>query len=204
MDVLVTDPWLKRRLLRGRRARDVDRFDEVWNGVYILAAPFDNDHQRLVAGLSFLLHDALGRTGSVDVRLNIVVSDREHGWRRNYRIPDVALRYHDSVSRIRETHWLGGPDFLIEVVSRGDRSRKKRPFYAKIGVREMMVVDRDPWAVELYRLDEGELKLVGKSTVEDSQPVASEVVPLAFRLVAGDPTPRIEVEHREDGRSWLV
>ncbi|HEY2154344.1 MAG TPA: hypothetical protein VGH33_01855, partial [Isosphaeraceae bacterium] len=63
MDVLVTDPWLKRRLLRSRRVRDVDRFDEVWNGIYILAEPFDNEHQRLVARFCFTLHDAVGRTG---------------------------------------------------------------------------------------------------------------------------------------------
>ncbi len=120
---------------------------------------------------------------------------------RNYRVPDVVVRYKDGVSKIHDTHWLGGPDFLIEVVSRGDRSRKKRPFYAKIGVREMMVVDRRPWAIELYRLADGELKLAGKSTLAESIEVASEVVPLGFRLVEEGGKPRIEVVHRADGRA---
>ncbi len=204
MDILVTEQELKRKLLRQRRACGGDRWDEVWNGVYVMSPLANNDHQRLVARLYYVLQEAFGLDSPVEARTGVNVSDRDEEWEKNFRVPDVVVRLPGGVAQDRGDYWLGGPDFLIEVVSRGDRSRKKRPFYAKIGVREMMVVDRNPWAVELYRLADGELKLVGKSTLEDSQPVASEVVPLAFRLVAGAETPRIEVEHRRDGRRWLV
>ncbi len=204
MDILVTDADLKRKLLRRRRERGADHHDEVWNGVYIMSPLANNEHQRFVGLLFFALQDALGSDPSIEVRPGVNVSDRDEEWEKNYRVPDVVLRLPGSVAQDRGEYWLGGPDFLIEVASRGDRSRKKRPFYAKIGVREMMVVDRRPWAIELYRLADGELKLVGKSTLDESIQVASEVVPLGFRLIEEGGKPRIEVVHREDGRRWLV
>ena len=38
---------------------------------------------------------------------------------------------------------VGGPDFLVEVASPGDRSLDKLAFYEGIGVRELLMVDRD-------------------------------------------------------------
>ena len=204
MDILVTDAGLKREILRQRRARGLDHHDEVWNGVYVMSPLANNDHQRLVARLCYVLQEAVGFDSPIEVRPGVNVSDRDEDWEKNYRVPDVVLRLPDGAAQDRGEYWLGGPDFLIEVASRGDRSRKKRPFYASIGVREMMVVDRNPWAIELYRLAEGEMQLVGKSTLAESIQVASAVVPLAFRLVEQDGKPWIEVVHRQDGRRWLV
>ena len=31
------------------------------------------------------------------------------------------------------THWLGGPDFAVEIVSEDDRTRDKIPFYSESG-----------------------------------------------------------------------
>lgn len=204
MDILVTDADLKRKLLRRRRARGLDHHDEVWNGVYVMSPLANNDHQRWVARLFYVLQEAVGFDSPIEVRPGVNVSDREDEWEKNYRVPDVVVRLPGGVAQDRGEYWPGGPDFLIEVASRGDRSRKKRPFYASIGVREMMVVDRKPWAIELYRLADGELGLVGKSTLEEPGPVASEVVPLTFRLLEEGDKPRIEVVHREDGRRWVV
>jgi Uma2 family endonuclease len=204
MDILVTDPDLKRKLLRRRKAWGGDHRDEVWNGVYVMSPLANNDHQRFVHRLCFALQETFQDDPSVVVLPGANISDRDEEWEKNYRVPDVVVRLPGGVAHDRGEYWLGGPDFLVEIVSRGDRSRKKRPFYAKIGVREMMVVDRDPWAIELYRLSDGELKLVGKSTVEDSRSLPSEVVPLSFRLVVEGPAHRIEVVHRQDGRRWLV
>lgn len=204
MDILVTDSELKRKLLRRRRAWGGDRWDEVWNGVYVMSPLANNEHQRFVALLCFALQDAFRLEPVVEVRPGVNVSDRDEDWEKNYRIPDVAVRLPGSVAEDRGEYWRGGPDFLIEVASRGDRSRKKRPFYARIGVGEMMLVDRNPWAIELYRLRDGELMLVGKSTLDDPQSVTSEVVPLSFRLVDEGAGPRVEAVHRGDGRRWLA
>jgi Uma2 family endonuclease len=204
VDILVTDSYLKRALLRKRREWGGDRHDEVWNGIYVILPQADDEHQRLVLEFSVILRNVLGPPGNADVRAGSNVSDRREKWRRNYRVHDIVVRFHDGVSEICDTHWFGGPDFLIEIASRGDRSRKKLGFYAAIGVREVMIVDRQPWAIELYRLGDGALGLVGKSTLDEPKLLASEVVPLSFRLVQPEQEPRIEVIHRDGEPRWLV
>jgi Uma2 family endonuclease len=59
------------------------------------------------------------------------------------------------------THWVGGPDFVVEVVSFEDRTREKIGFYASIGARELLIVDRAPWQLEHYRLVSNSLVLIG-------------------------------------------
>ena len=46
-------------------------------------------------------------------------------------------------------------------MSRFDKSRKKFGFYKSVGVRELLLVDRHPWALELYRVEAGDWALVG-------------------------------------------
>ena len=58
-----------------------------------------------------------------------------------------------------ESHICGPADFLVEIISPGDKSRDKLAFYAELGVRELLVVDRYPWSLELYRLGGNELVL---------------------------------------------
>jgi Uma2 family endonuclease len=103
-----------------------------------------------------------------------------------------------------DTHWMGGPDFTIEIVSPKDRSRQKLDFYASLGVRELLIIDRYPWSIELYRLEGGKLTDSVKSTMTGSEVLVSQVVPLSFRLVAGGVRPNIEVTHRDGVQKWLV
>src|SRR5207253_305814 len=77
------------------------------------------------------------------------------------------------------THWCGGPDFCVEIASPGDRSRDKLAFYAGIGVRELLLVDRDPWALELFRLSAGRLEPVGRSDLSKQDALPSPVVPVS-------------------------
>ena len=81
------------------------------------------------------------------------VSDQPKRWKRNYRCPDVAVFLPGNPAEDRKTHWFGGPDFAVEIISRFDRSREKFGFYKSVGVRELLLVDRHPWALELYRAD---------------------------------------------------
>ena len=71
-------------------------------------------------------------------------------------------------------------------------------------MRELLLIDRDPWGVELYRYSEGGLTLAASSTLADSAALASDVLPLTFRLVRGDERPQIEVTHNESGKQWEV
>ena len=91
---------------------------------------------------------------------------------------------HSGDAQNRATHWQGAADFLVEVISPDDRTREKLPYFASLGVRELLLIDRDPWAVELYRLGDGGFGRVGVSRLDDEQVLRSEQVPLSFRLVA--------------------
>ena len=75
---------------------------------------------------------------------------------------------------------------------------------AQPGTRELLLVDRKPWALELDRLEAGVLRLVGKSTLEGPQILTSAVLPLRFRLVEGEARPRIRVEPAVGLQTWLA
>ena len=124
------------------------------------------------------------------------------GWQENYRVPDVVVRLEGGAAQILEAHWCGGPDFVVEVISPEDGAREKLPFYAAIGTREVLLIDRKPWAIELYTLQDGRMVPVGVSRPETGQVVTSGVVPLTFRLVTEDGQVKVEVGHPADGQMW--
>ena len=97
MTALITDPHLEAALKIRRHAWGADRFDEVWEGVYIMSPQPNVEHQELVSDL---------------------------------------------------------------------------------GVRELLVTDRYPWSLEIFRHNGSELVLAARSTVEKSEVIASAVVPL--------------------------
>jgi Uma2 family endonuclease len=132
------------------------------------------------------------------------VSDRDKGWKENFRVPDVAVFLAGGSAINRKSHGVGGPDFAIEVISEGDRTRDKFDFYAKVGTRELLVFDRHPWALELYQLRRRKLRLAGRSTADGQEALASGVLPLSFRLGVGKTRPSVEVTERGTGRVWQV
>jgi Uma2 family endonuclease len=204
MPLLIDNPKLVARMLRRRRLSGLDRYDEVWDGVYIMSPLASDEHQRLVTDFATVLKIVIGFPGLGDVRAGVNVSDRARGWKKNYRIPDVAVRLNGGLAKILKNHWVGGPDFAIEIVSPGDRSRQKLDFYAAIGTRELLIVDADPWSLELYALRHSRLVPTGVSSPRSPVLLTSEVVPLTFRLIAGDPAPQIEAAHPETGQSWRI
>jgi Uma2 family endonuclease len=204
MALMVLDPEIEEKLKAQREASGLDRYDEVWEGVYMMAPLANNEHTGIQQRLATAIQNAVGMDSDVYVSAGANVSDREEGWLDNYRIPDTVVVFPGSVARNCGTHWCGGPDFAAEVTSPGDRARDKLEFYASIGVRELLVIDRKPWQLELYRLEGGELKFVGRSSLHDPSLLASEVVPVSFRLVPGSSRPRIEVTHQDGVQHWLV
>lgn len=203
MALPVTGPDLRRRLIAERRASGGDRHDEVWDGVYVMSPLTGDDHQRIVARLTAILETVVGIPGFGAVRPGVNVSARVKGWKQNYRCPDLAVYLEDGRARILTNHWRGGPDFAIEVVSRGDRARQKREFYAAIGTRELLLIDRDPWSLELYGLAGDRLILWGVSRPGAPIELRSDVLPLTFRLVEEANRPRIEVIHLPDASRWV-
>lgn len=204
MDLLLTNRDKVRRIIHRRRRLGLDRKDEVWNGRYIIMPDPDNVHQDLVGSLLTVLRIVISWAKLGNAYPGCNISDREEKWTSNYRVPDVTVFLNDNPAENRNTHWLGGPDLAIEIVSDNDKSRKKLDFYASVGTRELIIVDRAPWQLELFRLTDGELISVGKSSVTDGNVLASGVIPLSFRLIAGNTRPQIETRHVDGVQSWTV
>ncbi|HKD35505.1 MAG TPA: Uma2 family endonuclease [Pirellulales bacterium] len=204
MATLVTDPFIEDQI-RAERARcGGDRYDEVWEGTYMMTPLANLEHQHLVIGLTAALYDTLTSAGLGMAYPGANVSDRETGWEKNYRCPDVVAVLNGSIAKPCDTHFSGGPDFLIEIVSPDDRSRAKLAFYGRIGVRELLIVDRDPWSLELYELQGDQLELSGRADLSNLAVLKSNVVRLSFRLVAGATRPQIEVLRLDSNGRWII
>jgi Uma2 family endonuclease len=206
MRMVILDPNARKALIRERRRNGADRFDEVWDGVYVMSPEADNEHQYVALRLSVALVQALSGDRPTKVYPAVNISDRDADWKKNYRCPDAAIFLEGNTAQDRGTHWFGGPDFAVEVVSRYDRSRRKGPFYASVGVRELFLIDRFPWRLELYRSDGQTMVPAGESLPDTAHPapLASTVLPLRFRLMPETPRPVVEVVHTGTGQTWLV
>jgi Uma2 family endonuclease len=204
VDLLISDPAVTKRLIRQRRLRGLDHKDEVWEGVYVMAPAPNDEHQGFEGIICTALTISVLFPGLGLVRSGVAVSDRDEDWTKNYRVPDVSVFMNDTTAICKDSYWLGGPDFAVEILSPHDRSRKKMKFYAKIGMKELLLVDRKKWALELYRLQDGVLALVGKSELANPLILASQVVPLSFQLQAGEPRPTILMTHSDGVQRWVA
>lgn len=204
MATVILDRRLAEELREDRAAAGSDRWDEVWEGTYMMAPLPNNEHQQIAARLAALFQEVVGWDSPAIVLVGTNVSDREQGWQHNYRCPDVVVYFPDNPALDLDTHWCGGPDFAVEIVSEDDRSREKIPFYSKVSTRELLIVDRDPWALELFRRSDGELRSVGTSTIENGRILASEALPLTFRLINSEDRSSIQVTHTVDGKTWDI
>lgn len=204
MVAMIMDAGLEKRLIAERKALGTDRFDEVWDGVYLMAPMPNNQHQDFVNDLDAIFTLAIKWAGLGRVQPGANVSDRDEDWEQNFRCPDLLVFLTGNPAEDRESHWYGGPDFAVEIVSPHDRSYEKLDFYAAVNTREVLIIDRDPWQIILFRLQNGAMVEVGRSTLDDACNIASDVVPLSFKLAAGAGGPQIEVLHNDGQQRWTA
>jgi Uma2 family endonuclease len=202
MPVLILDPWLEERVRSERKNTETSQYDEVWEGVLVVAPLPNIGHQSIVTRLATALSSIIDWDKGDNVLAGTNVSDREDNWQLNYREPDVAVYLAANPAKNKETHWVGGPDLAIEIVSPGEDPHKKLDFYAKVNTRELLIVDRDPWVLELYQLRSGKLVLAGKSEIANPTILASGVLPLTFQLLPPTPRPTIRLTHTTTGQTW--
>jgi len=203
MATFVTDPRIEESLSAARQAYDIDR-DEVWEGVRMMTPLPNVEHQDLVSRLAFALQSMLGNESGARIFPGINLSDRVQGWEQNFRGPDVAVFLSDTKAKNCGTHWCGAADFLVEIVSPHDRTRDKLAFYSQIGVRELLIVDRQPWAIELWRLHDRQLVETGRSTIDATTFLDNQVLPVRFRLAQGAERPQIEVVKLDGSQTMLA
>jgi Uma2 family endonuclease len=204
MTVLITDPDLAGRVRAERERFQPNNRDEVWDGVVVMPPLPNNEHQTIVMDLCAAFCAVVNRAGGDRVLPGANVSDRDADWLTNYREPDAVVYLATNPAVDRNTHWIGGPDLAVEVVSPGDQSRDKLDFYAKVSTREVLIVDRDPWRLELYQLAGGKFQLAGRSDVANPAVLASGVLPLTFQLQPGTPRPVIHTTHTATGQTWTA
>ena len=181
-----------------RQQREVDQYDEVWEGVYIVPPLAQNPHQDVVIGLSVVLFNIVQLEGRGRVHPGANVSDRRANWVYNYRCPDVVVVLKEGRAIDCGTHWMGGPDFLVEVESPEDQIIRKIPFYSKIHVRELLIIHGETRHLQLHRHDGQQLAPVEPSDFKGSKWLTSKVLPLAFRRKVIRKQPLTEIQRTDD------
>lgn len=199
MPMMVLDPELVREF-----RETYERITETWEGMEVVPPMPNDEHQEVQFNFSGPLLTAVVQPGLGHVRFGVNVTDRHVGWRQNYRGPDVVVYLNGNPAVNQGTHWVGGPDFLVEIISEGEDPHAKFAFYAAVNTREVLVVERDPWTVELFTLANGSLVSAGRSEVSNNLVLTSVALGLTFKLVAGPTRPRIEVTQPSSGKSWMV
>ncbi len=157
MPTLVMDPAPIEldALIEHRRRLGLDHYDEVWEGVLHMNPPPTGEHQYVLQQLAELLSPLARRAGLVPV-VNEFGLGREG--KDNYRVPDGGL--HRTLPRgvFQRTAAL-----VIEIVSPGDESWDKLPFYAIHDVDEVLIVDPQARSVSWLGLVEGEYRPIERS-----------------------------------------
>ncbi len=203
--LLIRDAGLVDQFIQERKRKGIDRYDEVWDGVYVMPSMPSLEHQELVNDLGTIFNEVVKRRGLGKIYPGVNVSDRGSDWKKNYRVPDLVIVLKTSRAVSHSTHVQGGPDFLVEIESPGDDSEEKVPFYGQLGVRELLLIHRDKRTLRLLRLEGQELALVPASLLEGKRWLVSAVLPLAFRRKSQRGKPVTEVR-RTDGKpgQWTV
>ena len=153
--VLGTPPPELEALLERRRLAGADRFDEVWEGVYHMVPGPSHAHGLLEAQLLAFL-----RAPATDAELQITgqfnLGESEH----DFRVPDGGLHRPGAGGM-----WHPTAALVIEIVSPGDESSQKLPFYAKHNVDEVLIVDPAERTVMWLGLREGGYRPIEQSSL---------------------------------------
>jgi Uma2 family endonuclease len=164
--------------LARRKLTGMDRRDEMWEGVLHMPPAPNREHQRILDELIAFFLPLLKRTKRGTLVSGINVFD-EASAKENYRVPDATFVSARRESVLTEDGVRGGaPDAVIEIRSSGDESYEKLPFFAALGVREVIVIDRDTKKPEVFRLAGSQYLAVA---IDRDGGVTSETLRVRFR-----------------------
>jgi Uma2 family endonuclease len=154
MPTVVRDPVEIEELMERRRQLDVDRFDEVWDGVLHVNPAPSFEHSNITHQMMMLL-DAPARAaglipgvGGVNIGLS----------KRNFRIPDAGLHRPGTAGL-----WLPTAALVVEIRSPNDETWEKLPFYAQQNVDEVLIIEPSTRTVKWLALAGGEYAPVERS-----------------------------------------
>ncbi len=154
-------PQALKALQESRRRSGLDRFDEIWEGVlHMVPAPLGEhaDISQQLAEVLGPLARAAGLTATMS-EFNLGDSDDD------FRVPDGGVHR----TRPRGV-WHPTAALVVEIVSPGDESWKKLPFYAARSVDEVLIVDPADHTIHWLALAGGEYREVRCSGLIDLGP----------------------------------
>jgi len=170
-----------------RKRIGADRWDEMWEGVLHLAPVPNRSHQHFQWALETWLWDYWARPRGNRVYHEINVAS-VGGWPDDYRVPDLVLLTPDRFDIDHNEYFEGAPAVVVEIRSPDDESYEKLAFYAKLGVPEVWVIERDTKTPEVYAIAGGDYK---KLAEDEEGWVASALCGIQMRA---DPTGRLEIQ----------
>jgi Uma2 family endonuclease len=159
---------------------DNNRYELIDGELFVSRAP-GIPHQRALLNLEVALSNYLSGhpigilvpgAGAIFSSHDAVIPDLV--FVRNERWPEV----------VSNNKFTAGLDLVIEILSPGKENRErdllvKRQLYAKYGISEYWVVDRENRLVEVYKLELDRLRSI--ATFRDSEEITTELLP-GFRL----------------------
>jgi Uma2 family endonuclease len=140
-------------LLERRRRSGLDRLDEVWEGVLHMVPAPSYGHGDLESQLHRIIGPPARRAGLTMIGQSNLGED-EH----DFRVPDGALHRPGASGT-----WHPTAALVIEIVSPGDESWEKLPFYATHHVSEVLIVDPAKRSVDWLALTDGEYRPIERS-----------------------------------------
>ncbi len=143
-------------ILERRRRLGQDLFDEVWEGVLHMNPAPSGRHGDLESQLHVLLAP-LAKAAGLRMRGQFNL-----GQDTDYRVPDGGLQQ-DASDRV----YYPTAALVIEIVSPGDESWEKLPFYAAHGVQELLIVDPEQRTVSWLAVEAGNYQHVKRSRLID-------------------------------------
>jgi hypothetical protein len=159
--VLGSPPPELAALVERRRRAGADRLDEVWQGVHHMVPGPSFEHARVSQQLAVLLDGPARAAGLIPTISEFNVGESEH----DFRVPDGGLHRPGAAGV-----WLRTAALVVEIVSPGDETWQKLPFYAAHRVDEVVIVDPAERSVTWLELVEGEYRRVERSQLVELGP----------------------------------
>ncbi|HYB22793.1 MAG TPA: Uma2 family endonuclease [Solirubrobacteraceae bacterium] len=163
MPTLVLDPPPPEleALRESRRRSGIDRLDEVWDGVLHMVPAPNDAHADVGQQLAIILDAPARAAGLFPTMHEFNVGESV----QNFRVPDGGLH-----RTRRWGTWEHTLPLVVEIVSPGDETWAKLPFYAARKVDEVLIVDPGQRAVHWLALEKGEYRPVERSGVIELGP----------------------------------
>ncbi|HSN25080.1 MAG TPA: Uma2 family endonuclease [Kofleriaceae bacterium] len=133
--------------LEERRRLGLDARDELWEGVLHMVPPPAWQHS-IVQGHLYSALLQIARRRGLDGACEGGVFAAEKNW----RVPDIIFVRDVDAAAVRRPETA---ELVVEILSPDDESRDKLPFYAKVGVREVWLVEPGTREVEILTLVAG-------------------------------------------------